>query len=140
MGYKLRVNGTVNVTSNVEVGGNVTANGVTFGKIYIINSGIIITTDGDQKQLYWDEINSEIDIVNNSADWCDYWWNSQKGTTMAGNASAVAPSTTRTIITSTNTNDYGFEIHFGQADGTSGWVSIWLQYANGALVGHFIKY
>ncbi len=140
MGYKLRVSGSTNVTANIDVGGNVTANGVTFGKVYLINSGIIITTDSDQKQLYWDEINGEIDIVNNSGDWCDYWWRSQKATTADGKAAAVSSSTTETIITGTNSNDNSFEIHFGQADGTSGWCSIWLQYANGAMVGHFIKY
>jgi len=91
--------------------------------------------------LYWDRTNGEIELTNTSGDWCDYWWQPQKGATTSGNSGTTANGTSNiAIISGTNNNDYGFEVHFGQADGTTGWCSVWLQYANGRLVGHYIKY
>jgi hypothetical protein len=133
--------GNLNVSGDASITGNLTANGVSMGKIYLTGNGTILSTTGGTRVLLWDETNGEIEITNTSGDWCDCWWQAQKGATTSGGSSATANGTSNVaIITGTNTNDYGFEIHFGQADGTNGWCSVWLQYANGAMVGHYIKY
>jgi hypothetical protein len=132
---KLHVNGDAVIT------GTLTASGVSMGKVYLTGSGTIISTDGGNRILLWDKTNQQLEITNNTVDWCDYWYQSQKGGTTAGNSDAIVPSTSNVaIIGGTNSNGYGFEVHFGQADGTAGWCSVWLQYANGTLVGHYIKY
>jgi len=138
---KLDVNGNARVAGDLTVVGTATLGGVTMGKIYLATSGTILSTDGGTRVLSWDATNSEIELTNTSGDWCDYWWQAQKGATTSGNSGATATGTSNVaIISGTNSNDYGFEIHFGQADSTEGWCSVWLQYANGALVGHYIKY
>ena len=111
------------------------------GKIYLTSSGTIISTHGGYRILSWDATNGEIEITNTSSDWCDYWWQAQKGTTTSGDSGAINTGLGNVaIISGTNTNGYGFEVHFGQADGEDGWCAVWLQYANGVLVGHYIKY
>ena len=138
---KLDVNGNARVAGDLTVVGTATFGGVTMGKIYLATSGTILSTDGGTRVLYWDATNSEIELTNTSGDWLDYWWQAQKGATTSGNSGATATGTSNVaIISGTNSNDYGFEIHFGQADSTEGWCSVWLQYANSTLVGHYIKY
>ncbi len=159
-GTALDVNGTVtatafsgplsgNVTGNVSgnVTGNVTGNltgnvnNVSIGRIFMTSSGTIISTRNGNAVLSWNGT-TDISITNTSGDYIDYWCISQKGASTNGSSGAInnPNPTTTTIITGVNTNDYGFEIHFGQADGEDGWCSVWLQYANGYLVGHYIKY
>lgn len=129
------------VDGNATVGGNLTVNGMSMGKIHLSSNGTILSTDGGTRVLYWDKTNGQIEITNTSGDWCDYWWQAQKGASTSGGSSALANGTSNyAIISGTNSNDYGFEVHFGQADGTEGWCSVWLQYANGHLVGHYLKY
>jgi len=138
---QLHVSGDVTITGDLSVGGSIGGSVVSMGKIYLSGNGTVISTDGGDRILYWDKSNGELEITNNTTDWCDYWWRAQKGGTSSGNASAVNSSTSNyVIISGTNSNDYGFEVHFGQADGTAGWCSVWLQYANGKLVGHYISY
>ena len=138
---KLDVNGNARVAGDLTVVGTATFGGVTMSKIYLSTSSTIVSTRGGTNVLSWDATNGEIELSNTSGDWCDYWWQAQKGATTSGSSGATATGTSNVaIISGTNNNDYGFEIHFGQADGTGGWCSVWLQYANGALVGHYIKY
>jgi hypothetical protein len=112
---------------------------VTIGKVYLTTDGTICSTDGGTRELYWNETSNVIQVINSSGDWLDFWWQSQKGSTTAGSAGAHSAGT-NTIISAVNTNTNGFEIHFGQADGTDGWCSVWLQYANSRMVGHYILY
>ncbi|NQT84516.1 hypothetical protein HQ563_15950 [bacterium] len=134
---KLDVNGDANVA------GNLTVNGVSMGKIFLTGDGTILATDLGRRELYWDRTNGDIEITNTSGDWCDYWWQAQKGATTSGGSGAI-PTVSNVVIISGfglgSPNDYGCEVHFGHADGTAGWCSVWLQYANGNLVGHYIKY
>jgi len=98
-----------------------------------------VSTQG--KQLIWDKTNGEIEITNNSPDSCHYWWQAQKGPTTSGNSGVISDGSENVpIISGINTDSYGFEVHFGQADGPYGWCSVWLQYAKGTLVGHYILY
>lgn len=141
--YQLKVSGNTNIAGDVSAT-SVTAsniNGLNFGKIFLNANGSIVSTRAGTHELYWDKASGNIVINNTNADYCDYWCQSQKGAVTAGNSGAILPSTSNSIIISgVNTNGNGFEIHFGQADGTGGWCSVWLQYANGNLVGHYIIY
>jgi hypothetical protein len=114
---------------------------VTMGRIYLTGDGTILTTRSGTNELYWDYDfpGGHLELRNTGGDWLDYWWQSQKGTTMAGRSNALAGSSTF-VIEDLTSNNHGAQIHFGQADGQGGWCSVWLQYANGVLVGHYIKY
>lgn len=139
---KLDVNGNARVAGDLTVVGNATLGGVSMGKIYLTGSGTILSTDGGTRVLYWDAVNDEIELTNTSGDYLDYWWQAQKGTTTSGDANSLATgNSNHAIITEIgSTNCYACEVHFGQADGQEGWCSVWLQYANNRLVGHYIKY
>jgi hypothetical protein len=57
-------------------------------------------------------------LHNTTGDWLDYWWQTQKGTATAGNSGSIAGWTyNQPIISDIDGNDYGIEVHFGQADG-----------------------
>jgi hypothetical protein len=139
---KLDVNGNARVAGDLTVVGTATLGGVTMGKIYLTTSGTILSTDGGTRVLSWDAANSEIELTNTSGDWLDYWWQAQKGITTSGDATSLGTGNSNVAIISGigTTNCYGCEVHFGQADGEEGWCSVWLQYANSRLVGHYIKY
>jgi len=118
----------------------VDGSGITMGKIFLSASDTIVWTASRTYALYWDQSTGEISIKNSNPVYpCDYWWQSQKKDVMEGNANAVPEITDEAIITISNDND-GFEIHFGRAEDSTGWCSVWLQYKNGFLVGHHIKY
>jgi len=141
--YQLKVSGNTNIAGDVSATSVTSSNinGLNFGKIFLNANGSIVSTRAGTHELYWDKASGNIVINNTNADYCDYWCQSQKGAVTAGNSGAILPSTSNSIIISgVNTNGNGFEIHFGQADGTGGWCSVWLQYANGNLVGHYIIY
>ncbi len=132
----------LDVQGDVNISGTLTANGgVSMGRISLTTGGTILTTDGGTRVLLWDKTNGEIELTNSSGDFLDFWWQTQTFGTFAGGGGATSPATSNVVIISgTNSNTKGFEVHFGQADGAKGWCSVWLQYANGRLVGHFIKY
>ena len=142
-------NVTGDVTGNVtgDVTGNVTGdvhgniNGLTMGIINMTANGIIVSTRSGQYDLYWDKTNSKITARNTNSNYSHVWWQGQQGATPVGGALALLPNTgSYDIITSLSTNSYGYEIHFGDADGGVGYCSVWIQYSMGRLVGHYIKY
>ena len=118
----------LHVAGNVQVDDTLSASaistgsgGLQMGRIYLTGDGTILTTDGGQRQLIWDKTNDEIELTNTTGDWCDYWWRAQKGGTATGSSGATAPSSSNVVIISgTATNTWGFEVHFGQADGAAG--------------------
>ncbi len=107
--------------NNLDLAGNLTVSGLTMGKIYMTSSGTIASTDGGTRELYWDKANGDIEIANTSGDWMDYWWQAQKAGTTSGMSNAQNTGTANApIISAIDTNTYGFEVHFGQADGEEG--------------------
>ena len=121
----------------------VTGTGMTMGKVYLTGHGGNIVTDaGGTFTLTWNADGDWILLTNTNTAKCSWWYyiqNPEAPTT--GNTGVVDPSTDMKIITPVATNDNtGFEIHFGQADGTAGWCSVWLQYCHGVMVGHYMKY
>lgn len=86
----------------------------------------------------WDGANFDFLLDNtNSYDWLDFWY-IDKGSMPKGQY----PVKQQITYSSTGllNNDDAAEIHFGQADGTGGYCSVWVQYADGCIVGHYIKY
>ncbi|HNW90643.1 MAG TPA: hypothetical protein PKN48_13340 [Bacteroidales bacterium] len=128
-------NSSVSTSLNADM-----VDGVHEGKVYLNASGTIASTRGGTYILSWDGADN-IQLTNTSGDWCDVWWITIKGAVMASGTNATATGTSNVNIISgvDDANDYGFEIHFGQADGTGGWCSVWLQFANSRLVGHYIN-
>jgi len=128
---------TGNITGNVN--GNLTGqvNTMTIGKIYSEIHGDLVTVDGFT--LSWDVDLDEITITNDGSGVCGFWYKAQLGTLSNGNTGSVPVSDKTVLLTGWRTDFNGFEIHFGQADGTSGWCSVWLQYLDGHMVGHYIR-
>jgi hypothetical protein len=137
-GWAGSFNGNVHISGNLTFGA---APSVSVGRIYLPGSGDIISTDSGRRYIYWNATAGTIRLYNEvNDDWCDYWWQTQKGAATAGNSGFLSADNWTDIITGIDTNGYGMEIHFGQADGTAGWCSVWLQHCGDKLVGHYIKY
>lgn len=131
---------TANVTGNLtgNVTGNLTGlvNGISAGKIYSATPGELVSADG--YILSWDVNNEEILLSNSGATACGFWYRIQEGTVTKGNTGVIQKGE-KYSITGWRSDFNGFEIHFGQADGPSGWCSVWLQFMNGKMAGHYIK-
>jgi hypothetical protein len=112
---------------------------MTIGKIFLNDAGEIESTAGGTFRLLWNPEEAGYIIIENSHPSfpCNYWY---KPSSEGGGSGIVAKGDKIPIISNTNIENEGFEVHFGQADGTSGWCSVWLQYFNGKLVGHYMKY
>lgn len=146
---------TTTLTKTLTVGGdadisgtlsatNITAqsvNGISAGRIFIKEKGVIISLDGGRFVLDWDNGEGVISLINNSDEFpCNFWAKKIAGTVTTGISGEVPPKDKGTVITGTNVNNSGFEIHFGKADQTGSLCSVWLQFFNGALVGHYQIY
>jgi hypothetical protein len=109
------------------------------GRIFVpfYENGTICSTRNGGCVLKWDGINFDLLLDNTSGDWLDFWF-INKG--IYGQGATPHGTTEYRLIDWTGNNDDGAEIHFGQADGTGGYCSVWIQYANGWIVGHYIKY
>lgn len=111
--------------------------GLEVGRIYLTGNGTICSTRSGTNVLWWDRTHYDIKLNNTSGDWLDYWYVDEGAYTKG----AIASGTTNSILIGwTDVNDQGAEVHFGQADGQNGWCSVWVQYANTVLVGHYMKY
>lgn len=140
---------TLNVGGDADISGTLTAanitaqsvNGMSTGRIFLNRKDIIINIEGGRFVLEWDNGDGVILITNNSDELlCNYWAMKISGTTTTGKSGEVPPRERVSVISETNLNNNGFEIHFGKADETGTLCSVWLQYFNGALVGHYQIY
>jgi hypothetical protein len=134
---------TLNVGGDVSVTGDVssnTYNGMSLGKIYLTADGDIMSTYAGAYVLHWIKATGEIYIYNYSTtDKCEYWTRTSGGTVSSG--SLAAGGTASAFISGIGFSDgVGAEIHFGSAHGQQGWCSVWVEYGNGRLVGHYMKY
>ena len=148
--YSLKVSGNVYVSGNINAGsvtgdltGNVTGNvnGLTMGKIYRDNStGSLVSTFGGLFDLWWDSGTKTVIVKNTSSTYCHLWWQGQQQASTVGGSTVLIPNTgTQDIVTFTGNNGWGYEIHFGQENG-SAYCSAYIQYSNGKIFGHYIKY
>ncbi len=109
------------------------------GRIYIpfLENGTICVARSGGCVLKWDGQNFDFLLDNTSGDWLDFWYFNKE---TYGQGAIITGTTNYKLIDWANNNDDAAEIHFGQADGTEGYCSVWVQYANGRLVGHYIRY
>ncbi len=115
----------------------VTGSGITMGKINLVGDGVIASVGSHSLE----RSGNNIIVKNNTGTWSHVWWQGQQGTTFVGNAYAVAAGGSSTIITlSPPTNSWGYEIHFGDVDSGTAYCSVWIQYSQGRLVGHYTKF
>jgi hypothetical protein len=155
------LNKTLNVGGDAEISGNISAasvsattltggvtgnltgkvNGMSIGSIFLTEDGTILSTAGGAMELFWDLTHDRIILYNSFNDVIGFWWKTQRGTTAEGSSGIISKGENLDIIPShVNIDAEGFEIHFGQLNGTGGWCSVWLQYFDGKMVGHYIKY
>ncbi len=113
------------------------------GSINMEVEGHILTLlDGDIVLDWYHADDGYLLLSNKLGKDIGYWCKIQRvGQAPEGFAGSIAPGAMEVIIINHVNNDYtGFEIHFGRVDGSTAWASVWLQYFNGRLVGHYIKY
>ncbi|HOU95838.1 MAG TPA: hypothetical protein PLN06_04350 [Bacteroidales bacterium] len=129
-----------NVTGNVA--GDVTGkiNGMSMGRIFLTGDSPILTLDNGNVVLNWLQKDAIIEIRNNGSKNCSYWCLKQEGASTTGNSGVFAIGYGGTIISANIESVAGFEIHFGYNDNSGNTASVWLQYYNGALSGHYIIY
>jgi hypothetical protein len=141
----VEVGGTASIAGDAVISGGLWTQGMTMGRLHLTDSGDILSTRGGTNRLSWDKTNNDLELSNTSGDWLDYWYIRVKpaslGGGVSGDGNALANGSTNVVVVDLSTsNNEGAEIHFGQADGNGGWCSVWVQYANGALVGHYLCY
>ena len=129
---------TGNVTGNLT-GGSV--NGATNGKIFFNGaSGIVVSIYGGLFDLYWDGSAKTLTLRNTTGStYC--WYTAQKmplGTSPFSYEATGFTVATRLITTFVNNGD-ACVIGFGDDTG-NGYCTVWLQYSQSRLFGHYIKY
>jgi len=127
-------NVTGNLTGNVE--GNI--NGFTMGVFNLDGSGEIVSFEDGNYTLSWDFTNFLIILTSNiKAASITYWWQGQSITGTVG-AAGIFDENPEVIIADI-ADLCGYEIHISNGE-TSSLCSVWLQFFNGRLVGHYTKY
>ncbi|MCX6301115.1 MAG: tail fiber protein [Bacteroidia bacterium] len=115
----------------------VTGTGMTMGTINMTASGPVISTYG--MVLIWDLSTPRFSIYNGSDVNCWYWYTEQgKGAAPTGSAMRIEIGATEPIVLTVK-DGAGYEIHFGDVEGTGGYCSLWLHFAGGVLTGHYIQ-
>ncbi len=158
LGKTLNVGGDLGVSGNItavsvtapvlgnvtgDVIGNLTGNvrGVDMGKIFLPGDGEVQSTAGEKFKLLWNRGDGILIIDNQNNDFpCHYWYRMiSKGISSEGSG-AVDPLTSGTIISGANFNGSGIEVHFGFTEPGTGYCSVWIQFIDGVMVGHYMKY
>ncbi len=152
VGGDLTVSGTItasginaNVTGNVtgDVTGNVSGSagnigGVVLGKINLSGDGTVITAANGNIVL--SKTGGQLRLTNNTGTYVHLWWQAQQGSTLTGYSIVVNnPVGSYYDLTPFTANGQGMEIHFGIENGST-YCSVWLQYSNGTVFGHYMKY
>lgn len=143
------VTGTLNGPVNGNVNGNVTGNltgsvsgdinGMWMGRISASETGVLVKDGSERFILSWDREKGTLEITNeNEVVPCDFWFKKITKESVIEDSGTVNPKDKLEIITDTNVNGNGFEIHFGQ--GHIGFCSVWLQFFDGRLSGHYMKF
>jgi len=126
-----------NVTGNVT--GNLTGNvnGVETGRIFLNENGAIQSTAGEKFVLKW-RMEGLVTLENlTGALPCHYWWRMiTKGASTSG--AGVVEDIPSDIIAGASEDGTAFEVHFGHPD--AGYCSVWVQFIQGSLIGHYQKF
>jgi|GEM_PF-2499209 len=118
----------------------VTGNG---GAVSLLEGGNILSLRKGDITLDWNFFsdNGYILISNKLGKDIGFWWRAIREDVTSSFAGYIgAGQTEKSIIDNVNVPYAGYEIHLGPVDGSQGWSSVWLQYFNGNLVGHYIQY
>jgi len=109
--------------------------GMTVGKIYSETHGTLLSTGGFT--LSWNVGDDNITITNDNPFPAVYWYTMRADPVLKENG--VIPPEDKVAISGWNSQEScGFEIHFGQVDAGGTWCSVWLQYYDGKMIGHYI--
>jgi hypothetical protein len=136
------VTGTVTGSLNGNVTGNLSGNvnGVEMGSIYLTEKGTIQSLFGNTFLLSFDPTHGLILLENLNKDyWCNYFFRIINGASVSSGSGILLYNQNVTVINDKIFDNTGFEIHFGQTASSAGYCSVWVQYFNGVLVGHYIK-
>ncbi|HPQ35146.1 MAG TPA: phage tail protein [Tenuifilaceae bacterium] len=119
----------------------VTGTGMSMGIINIISDGDIITFGDGIYALTWDATNNRIWFEDRTPKGPEvsYWFQGQQGTIVAGDA-GIASSPKQLLVEFNPSEKWGYEIHVGETTIGSTYCSVWVQYNNGRLVGHYTKF
>lgn len=139
-------NVTGNLTGNVsgDVTGNLTGNvtgrvnGISMGRFFLTETGNMAVIESLGVALRWYSDNSKMVIANPSDREISFWYRIVRGTETETISGLIGPSIIYQI-NDTNIDNAGFEIHFGSLVDESGWCSVWAQYFNKILTGHYMK-
>ncbi len=146
----LNVGGDAYISGNLSAGsitapvtGNVSENinGATNGKVYFsAESGIVTSVWGGLFDLYWDNSTKTLTLRNTHASaWC--WFTAQKmllGTSSFSYEATGFQNGNRLVVPFASNGD-ACVISFGDQN-NGGYCTVWLQYSNSKLFGHYIKY
>lgn len=131
---KFNVSGDASISGSLTVG---SVNGITEGKIST-GAGTIISAYNGKFILSFN--GTKVTLSNTSTAYCHVWWQGQQGSTTVGGSTVLIPNTgTVDIVTFSGNQGWGYEIHFGEENGV-GYCSVWIQYSNSKVFGHYILY
>lgn len=134
-------NVTGNVTGNIngDISGSV--NGVEMGRIFLASDGKIQDLMGEAFLLSYKRGDRQIILVNQSPDYaCTYWYRRTDGATSVTGTATLGKDEFIQIMPAEIKNELGFEIHFGESTDGKGYCSVWIQYFEGVVTGHYMKY
>jgi hypothetical protein len=150
--YKLKVGGNTSIEGTVSataisgpLTGNVTGNvsgsagnigGVVLGKIYASSGNVLTAAAGS---IVLSIANKILTLTNNTGTYVHLWWQGQINGNMVGGSAVINnPVGSSQNLPSFVSNGDGLEIHFGLENGSS-YSSVWLQYSNGKVFGHYMQ-
>lgn len=111
--------------------------GMIVGEIYSEIYGTLLSAGGFV--LAWDVNTDEITITNDNPFDGAYWYTMQAEPAVPTKFFGPLAAEDKLSITGWNSTDFGgFEIHFGQIGAGGTWCSVWLQYFDGKITGHYI--
>lgn len=139
---------TFNVSGDADISGTLSAgaltgplNGASFGRIYLNQtSGIVVSIAGGVCDIYWNYTAKTITLRNTSP--TNYCFarilKMPLGTTGLSHESTGLVNGTKLLVTFASNGD-ACEISFGDESG-NGTCTVWLQYVNSIITGHYVKY
>jgi len=154
--YKLKVDGNTSIAGTVSataisgpLTGNVTGNvtgsvsgsagnigGVVLGKIYAWTGNVLTAAAGS---IILSFSSKTLTLTNNTGTYVHVWWQGQiNGSMVSGSFVINSPLGSFLDLPPFVNNGDGLEIHFGLENGST-YSSVWLQYSNSRVFGHYMQ-
>ncbi|MBM3419847.1 MAG: hypothetical protein FJY11_01800 [Bacteroidetes bacterium] len=138
----IAVTGTVYATTlNAAVNGNVTGkvNGITMGKIFLQGTGTVAQITELGLLLAWNYETGVLFFNNTSGREYTFWCSIVKESATERHSGIIRESGTTLALENVNFNTAGIEVHFGEVSDSNHWCSVWLQYFDKKMIGHYTK-